>query len=254
MGFSGGMSTFNARVESAVCSRLWSRLIDTKRGIVLFDGFYEWKTVGKTKTPMFIRNRDGYVGHIIPGTLTEQSELVRLPENETQPSQDGNSGCAHAPLMLAALYDTWQGVEDRPFETVTILTMDPDGTSMMDVHDRMPIFLTTNTAVLWLDHSRPFGKIIGTVVKNSQLHAQNDLLLYEVSPLVSNIRNESPDCILPKKEYDENKFSSGLGRFFKKAGRSGETVLQQDAMAQTTKRPLHQQAEEIGPTKSVRID
>ena len=63
----------------------------------------------------------------------------------------------------------------------------------------------------------------------------------QVSPLVSNIRNESPDCVLPKKKcphrslskrmfqgiagnaavpakcqrYDEKQLSKGIGRFFR---------------------------------------
>ena len=50
--FKGGSSTFNARMEGVQSSSLWRRLLDSKRGVVLLDGFFEWKTHGKSKVPM----------------------------------------------------------------------------------------------------------------------------------------------------------------------------------------------------------
>ncbi|CAJ1455768.1 unnamed protein product [Effrenium voratum] len=119
--FKGGSATFNARVEGAETSNLWRRLLDKRRCVVLFDGFYEWKTAGKTKQPMFIRNKDEYDGHSIP-----------WPSKVDEEKEEGQSeGPQHAPLMLAGLYDTWQPEgEAEPLESVTILTMDPEHTVM----------------------------------------------------------------------------------------------------------------------------
>jgi len=205
--FKGGSSTFNARVEGAESSNLWRRLLDQRRGVVLFDGFYEWMASGKTKMPMYIRNRDEYDGH-----------SISWPADAEEKSAAEKPG-AHAPLLLAGLFDCWQpqeGIDSEPVDSVTILTMDPGCTPFSKVHDRMPVFLTPDTAALWLDQTKPFAEIIASVLKASKVHAASQLLLYEVSPLVSNIRNESPDCILPKKEYDAKQLSKGIGRFFKK--------------------------------------
>jgi len=236
--FKGGSSTFNARIETAESSGLWRRLVNSKRGVVLFDGFYEWKTSGKAKTPMFIRNRDEYDGHVIgPHPRSndrdpKDTDEVLLPEKQTQSQaesvddQSEPTGPRHAPLMLAALFDVWRGPKGdgaktaeadearEPLESVTILTMEPDGTPMLEVHNRMPVFLSPESAALWLDLSQPYSKIVGSIVKASQAHAQKQLLLYEVSNLVSSVKNESPDCIVPKKEVDAKRFSTGLGRFF----------------------------------------
>ncbi|CAE7705624.1 hmces [Symbiodinium pilosum] len=211
--FKGGSSTFNARVEGAESSNLWRRLLDKRRCVVLFDGFYEWKAHGKTKTPMFIRNRDEYDGHTIPWRSKTSEDLQKVGE----PDEKELDGPQHAPLFLAGLYDVWhqKGDVEETLESVTILTMDPEHTIMEEVHDRMPVFLTPETAASWLDPSVPFSEIIRPVLKMSQAHAQSQLLLYEVSPLVSNIRNESPDCVLPKKKYDEKQLAKGIGRFFK---------------------------------------
>lgn len=215
--FKGGSSTFNARVESTESSGLWRRLLDAKRGIALFDGFFEWKTSGKSKQPMFIRHQDSYDGHCIGPSSKGK---LHPPSNEQLPKEA--SGPGHAPLLLAALYDVWKGpVGDEGVDSVTILTMEPDGTPMMNVHDRMPIFLTPESAALWLDPAAKWRDIIGSVVKASQAHAQSQLLIYEVSPLVSNIKNESSDCILPKKDYDARQLSKGIGRFFQKKSAAG---------------------------------
>jgi len=218
--FKGGSSTFNARVEGAESSNLWRRLLDRRRCVILFDGFYEWKANGKSKTPMFIRNRDEYDGHTIPWSTKTDEDPKKMEESD----ESKIDGPEHAPLFLAGLYDVWHQKDEaeEALESVTLLTMDPQHTAMEKVHDRMPVFLTPETAASWLDLQRPFKEIISNVLKVSQAHAQSELFLYEVSPLVSNIRNESPDCLLPKKKYDEKQLSKGIGRFFKPKTDTGE--------------------------------
>lgn len=216
--FSGGTSTYNARVEGLESSNLWRRLINAQRGVVLLDGFYEWKTAGKEKTPMFIRHRDAYEDRAIPTAQGEEK-----PNQPLLPLENGpGDGPAQAPLMLAALYDVWRDPESKAeaesLESATIITMEPDGTPMMAIHDRMPVFLTPETASRWLDASESYAAVIGDVIRESRLHAASQLTIYEVSTLVSNVRNDSPDCILPKKAHNEKQFCNGLGRFFKKAG------------------------------------
>ncbi len=43
------------------------------------------------------------------------------------------------------------------------------------------------------------------------------LSFYEVSEMVNSVKNDSPEIILPKKEYDEVSLKKGIGRFFQKA-------------------------------------
>jgi putative SOS response-associated peptidase YedK len=211
--FKGGSSTFNARMEGVQSSSLWRRLLDSKRGVVLLDGFFEWKTQGKSKVPMFIRHADNYQGHSMHVAASNGEAQLPLAD---EPRKD--DGPPHAPLLLAALYDVWHGGKDcqEVLESVTILTMEPDGTPMSAVHDRMPVFLTPETAALWLDASASWANIAGHIVQNSQVHAQSHLVMYEVSTFVSNVKNESPDCILPKKDYDARQLSKGIGRFLQK--------------------------------------
>ncbi|CAK9001262.1 unnamed protein product [Durusdinium trenchii] len=128
--FKGGSSTFNARIEGAETRNLWRRLLDTRRCIVLFDGFYEWKAHadGKTKIPMFIRNKDEYDGHVIPWVSDEANE-------DEKEKPDG-----HAPLLLAGLYDTWQDDAKEPKDLLESAWHPVK--LLKQVHDRMPVFLT----------------------------------------------------------------------------------------------------------------
>lgn len=265
--FKGGSSTFNTRVEGAEASGLWRRLLDKRRCVVLFDGFYEWKAVGKGKVPMFIRHKDGYEERSIALGMAPDSEPVSLcksilleatPRDAPVIDKESSDGPRHAPLLLAGLYDVWQApttsseAEDA-LETVSILTMDPDGTPMTAVHDRMPVFLTPETASLWLEPSARWADILREVLQVSQAHAKSQLLLYEVSTLVSNIRNESPDCLLPKKEYDARQLSKGIGRFFqRKSGVSGGPAPPGAAPGADDKTKAKRQAEEsLAPSPKI---
>mmetsp|Transcript_93858 Transcript_93858/g.176422 ORF Transcript_93858/g.176422 Transcript_93858/m.176422 type:complete len:363 (+) Transcript_93858:38-1126(+) len=266
--FKGGSSTFNTRVEGAEASGLWRRLLDKRRCVVLFDGFYEWKAVGKGKVPMFIRHKNEYEERSIalqasPNSVPGSPCKAILPETlamDMPPRVDKecSDGPRHAPLLLAGLYDVWQaptsGTEaEEAQETVSILTMDPDGTPMTAVHDRMPVFLTPETAALWLEPSARWADILREVLQVSQAHAKSQLLLYEVSTLVSNIRNESPDCLLPKKDYDARQLSKGIGRFFqRKSGTSGGLASPAAVPDAEDKAKAKRQAEEsIAPPPKV---
>eukprot|EP00435_Cladocopium_sp_Y103_P046964 s1213_g13.t1 len=157
--FKGGNSTFNARIEGAETRNLWRRLLDKRRCIVLFDGFYEWKAHvdGKTKIPMFIRNKDEYDGHVIPWPTKDEAD-----EDE---KRDG-----HAPLLLAGLYDTWQDDSKELLESVTILTMDPQHTAMEKVHDRMPVFLTPDSLAFAAGLTAVFDQRVFSSIAAAVLH------------------------------------------------------------------------------------
>lgn len=235
---------------------------------------------------MFIRHADSYSGRTIPHLSAENEKMVGtaetgeaeepvtkpcLPvqESGTAPSaeptqtsqtrtQEGEED-PRTPLMFAALCDVWRpsgetNVEE-PLETVTIVTMDSEGTPVAAVHDRMPMFLTAETAAAWLDPQASFAKIIAPTVAAAHAHAKEHLHMYEVPPLVSHLKNETPDCILPKKEYDAKQFSQGLGKFFaKKAALETTAAKGPEAPPGGMKRPPQCPTDEIAPPfKAARV-
>eukprot|EP00746_Dinoflagellata_sp_MGD_P002048 gnl/MRDRNA2_/MRDRNA2_103950_c0_seq1.p1 gnl/MRDRNA2_/MRDRNA2_103950_c0~~gnl/MRDRNA2_/MRDRNA2_103950_c0_seq1.p1 ORF type:complete len:352 (+),score=71.64 gnl/MRDRNA2_/MRDRNA2_103950_c0_seq1:81-1136(+) len=233
--FKGGSSTFNARSEGLEGSTLWKRLLNSQRCIVVVSGFYEWMAEKNGKTPMFACHNSKYHDQVIGG--------------EVLPSETASSP---APLLLAGLYDSWGGDKaEEPLLSTTILTMDPSKTPMERVHDRMPVFLTPETAAAWLDPDAKFVDVAHKTFLSSTEHAMNHLHVYEVSPLVSNVKTESPDCILPKKDYNQKQLANGLGRFFKKAPpKASPAHLQETPQNTDGSSQQKRKAEELTPVKS----
>eukprot|EP00439_Symbiodinium_sp_Y106_P036174 s6242_g4.t1 len=180
--FKGGSSTFNARVEGAESSNLWRRLLDRRRCVILFDGFYEWKANGKSKTPMFIRNRDEYDGHTIPWSTKTDEDPKKMEESD----ESKIDGPEHAPLFLAGLYDVWHQKDEaeEALESVTLLTMDPQHTAMEKVHDRMPVFLTPESDIYL--HMQPFTSRIAFETVASE-RFQHSLAAMDIPPALAPI-------------------------------------------------------------------
>jgi len=90
----------------------------SRRCLVPSDGYYEWLTDGKRKTPFFIH----------------------LPEEE--------------PFAFAGLWDRWEGSEIEPFFSYAIATTEAVE-SVRFIHHRMPVVLPERHWMAWLDSSTP---------------------------------------------------------------------------------------------------
>eukprot|EP00922_Rhytidocystis_sp_ex-Travisia-forbesii_P037463 GHVS01055835.1.p1 GENE.GHVS01055835.1~~GHVS01055835.1.p1 ORF type:complete len:447 (-),score=104.62 GHVS01055835.1:169-1509(-) len=333
-------STINARVESLHSSPVYRYLINTRRCVVLCDGFYEWKKEGQKKRPFFIRHlfdedllaRDAtpansskqqsavqffsLVGGLTAAAATpaagvakrrqptedsekiKKSKTVKTEENETNETPNDESAnnndngtnneavCSSSdatavpprensdelcedwrgeytavlqdqqmPLLLAGLYDVTPNGDGRNghvkkndvkngdvkdgdvkngdvkdgnvktnspkligrhnkqapcqptaagggdcgnlFHSFTVVTMDSTDTSVAPIHDRMPLLLNQETATAWLDGGLPYESIVKAAMNKSREIASQSLLLYEVSPMVGNVRNNRSACVRP---------------------------------------------------------
>jgi putative SOS response-associated peptidase YedK len=110
-----GQRMINARAESLTEKPSWSTPLRTQRCLVLADGYYEWKGVGKGKVPYYFRLGDGRA------------------------------------FGLAGLWDRW-GRGDEPVETCTVITTAAGARTSL-YHDRMPVVLTEEAATAWLDRA-----------------------------------------------------------------------------------------------------
>lgn len=113
-GMSQGPSVvINARSETVFSKGMFKRLITGKRCLMLADGYIEWKLLGGTKVPYFIRFDD------------------------------------YRPFAFAGIYDEFETIEGEWKHQVCMLTRDaqPD---MRGLHDRMPVMLTEQTEKAWL--------------------------------------------------------------------------------------------------------
>lgn len=214
-----GLSTINARSETVATSKLYGSLVDAKRCVVIIDGFYEWRTIGGQKSPFFIRNPverrpfaiDDNAGSSPAGSPVHQlgKDLKEIDIKAEKIEIEGEVKVM--PLLLAGLY--CQEVEGGEY-SMTILTMNATP-PMAQLHDRQPVFLSPETAPLWLS-DQPFAAIAPRVIRTSVVECKQ-LHIYEVAAeCVNSVRNESPDCVLPKAELEKKKRASGIGKFFTK--------------------------------------
>lgn len=109
-----GYKMINARSEGIEKKPAYGRLLKSHRCLVPANGFYEWKTNEKGKTPYYITVKN-------------------------------------KPLFyFAGLWDHWFDAEKKEFKTFTIITTKPNS-FMAKIHDRMPVILESDEEKPWLE-------------------------------------------------------------------------------------------------------
>jgi|SRR5262245_36926748 len=111
--------TINARSETLAEKPAFRTAFARRRCLLIADGYYEWKTVGKKKEPLLFRLKSGQ------------------------------------PFAFAGLWERWRGsagtpAEAPPLESCTIVTTSANSLSA-EIHDRMPVILDPADYDLWLD-------------------------------------------------------------------------------------------------------
>lgn len=152
-----GDRMINARAETVAEKPSFRRALQKRRCLVLADGFYEWRQEGKKKTPMYI-------------TLK-----------------------SHEPFGFAGLWETWKSSESATIHSCTILTTTPN-TLMESIHKRMPVILTRESEMQWLDHTIETPERLLPLLTP---YSDNAMEAYAVSSMVNAPRNDSPACIEP---------------------------------------------------------
>lgn len=95
-------------------------------------------------------------------------------------------------IAFAGIRDSWKGPEGA-IDSCSILTTEANSL-VMKLHDRMPVILSRSEFDIWLDRE------VNDPEKLQSLFSPfpSDLLeAVQVSPLVNNPRNDSPECLKP---------------------------------------------------------
>ena len=108
-----GSRMINARAESVAEKPAFREAFAKRRCIVAADGFYEWRTEGKTKQPFAVAMADG------------------------------------APMALAGLWEGWRGPDGEALRTFTIVTGEANA-KLSAMHQRMPVILPREAWPAWL--------------------------------------------------------------------------------------------------------
>ena len=156
--------TINTRLEK-ITGKYWLRLLKIGRTVVPADGWYEWTGEKGNKQPWHIHR-----------TTRE-------------------------PVFMAAL-GSFGAISDNNKATAgfTIVTADALG-GMIDVHDRRPVVLSAQDALLWLDPA--FTSEAAEQLARTQALGPKAFAWHPVSKLVGNVRNDGPEIARPIAETDD---------------------------------------------------
>ncbi|CAI1638006.1 hypothetical protein GRS66_009922 [Saccharomyces pastorianus] len=161
--------TFNARLENLQESKMWMRPCEKKRCAVLMSGYFEWKTVGKKKTPYFISRRDGKL------------------------------------MFVAGMYDY---LEKEDLYTFTIVTAGgPEELEWL--HERMPCVLEPGTKSwdAWMDVTKTEWSTEELLKLLKPEYDESKLQFYQVTDDVGKTSNTGERLIKPIFKEDTDMFS-----------------------------------------------
>ena len=110
------LATFNARAETVAEKPFFRSAFKRTRCLIPPSGYYEWKTIGKDKQPVYFTRRDGQI------------------------------------MTIAGLWSEWNNPEmGKPQNTCTMIITEAND-FVAGVHDRMPVLLEEKQVDQWLDN------------------------------------------------------------------------------------------------------
>ena len=152
-----GNKMINARSETVAEKPAFRSAFKKKRCLVIADGFYEWRTEGKRKFPMYIRLKSG------------------------------------EPFGFAGLYNVWTSPDGEKTCTCTIITTEANEV-VKPIHDRMPVILPRDKEDIWINPALEDREILLAVLKP---YPPEDMVAYEVSARVNSPQFDNPSNIKP---------------------------------------------------------
>lgn len=152
-----GARMINARSETVATKPAFRSAFKRRRCLVVADGFYEWKRVGKAKQPFHIRMADG------------------------------------SPFGMAAVWEVWQPSDGERVVSCSVLTTTPNPL-VADVHDRMPVILPPERHAVWLDTDLTDRDTLSALLRPYDADA---MCAAPVDRRVGNVRNDDPGLIVP---------------------------------------------------------
>lgn len=120
-----------------------------KRCIVLFSGFYEWKTENKIKQPHYVYLVDRGES-CSDKVFKDDNHGSSDSRGEVSVSEDEFNEENTSVMKIAGLYDDWKDSQGRLKRTYTTLTCS-SCSGFQWLHARQPVFLTEKLADEWLD-------------------------------------------------------------------------------------------------------
>ncbi|MCI0455232.1 MAG: SOS response-associated peptidase [Candidatus Dadabacteria bacterium] len=161
-----GYKMINARAETLTQKPSFKNSFKERRCLVIADGFYEWEK--------------------------SEKKVFKIPYRFVLRSRE--------PFAFAGLWDSWKAPDGSILLSFTIITIEPNDL-MKPIHDRMPVLLKQSDEDIWLDNDfRDVEKLFPLLAP----YPSQMMEAYEVSTLVNSPKNDTPECVKPKKSVKES--------------------------------------------------
>ena len=152
-----GSRMINARAETVAQKPAFRAALKRRRCLVLADGFYEWRKMGRARTPMRIAMESG------------------------------------DPFAFAGLWSIWKDPEGNAVPSCAIITTQANDL-LRPIHNRMPVILPREMEEFWLDRDVQDSESLTDVLTS---YPSDLMHAYPVSNLVNSVRNNSPEVMEP---------------------------------------------------------
>ena len=152
----------NARAESLEEKPSFRNAWRSRRGLVLADGFYEWRA--------------------IPGTKRRQPYFIHMRDDE--------------PFAFGALWEAWKPKDGGDWTISCSLITTEANPLMAEIHDRMPVIVAPGNYARWLGESgteAPPDDLL-------QPYPADAMRAHPVSTHVNKPENDDEQCIAPLAE------------------------------------------------------
>jgi putative SOS response-associated peptidase YedK len=153
------LAPINAKAETLASKPMFRSLLKSRRCVIPTDGFYEWQKV--------------------PGQKGKVPYRIELKDRSL--------------FGFAGLWDTWKGPDGKEVPTFAIVTTKPNEV-VAPIHDRMPVILTPEAEVVWLDPAVTEAKALAECLKP---YPESEVKAYVVSTLVNAPANDMEACAAP---------------------------------------------------------
>ncbi|MCW5876679.1 MAG: SOS response-associated peptidase [Anaerolineales bacterium] len=149
----------NARAEGIERKPSFRSPFKRRRCLVLADGYYEWVKLPrkKEKIPYWVHMKD------------------------------------KRPFAFAGLWDTWTSVDGSEVKTCCFITCEPNEL-VAEIHHRMGVILDEEDYATWLQPEETESKDLLPLLRP---YPSEKMAYYQVGTVVSNARNDVPECIVP---------------------------------------------------------
>ncbi len=150
-----GYKMINARSETITSKPAFSKSFIQRRCIIIADGFFEWYRTTSTKTPYYFYLKDKKI------------------------------------FGFAGLWTVFNRDDGTKLYTCTIITTKAN-TLMQEIHDRMPVILTEESAKIWLNPEIRDSKVLEKILIQ---YNPDEMELHQVSSRVNKPENNDQDII-----------------------------------------------------------